>query len=118
MLACAGAGASQDVFTAAGYFEALPTAESLAFGARYARRFGPGAPLPCAPGESCYEGVGVLAALANRVGTTDAVRLSEAAGRCHYVGPRGPVTVRDGRAEQRIYMAVADGSGFDILASL
>lgn len=118
MLACAGAGASQDVFTAAGYFEALPTAESLAFGARYARRFGLGAPLPCAPGESCYEGVGVLAALANRVGTTDAVRLSEAAGRCHYVGPRGPVTVRDGRAEQRIYMAVADGSGFDILASL
>ena len=88
----------RDVFTAAGWFEAVPTAESLAFGARYARRFGPGA-RPSAPGESCYEGVGVLAALVNRVGCTDPVRLSEAAADCRYVGPRGPVTVRDGRTE-------------------
>lgn len=117
MLCATGPGAVRDVFTAAGWFEAVPTAESLAFGARYARRFGPGA-RPSAPGESCYEGVGVLAALVNRVGCTDPVRLSEAAADCRYVGPRGPVTVRDGRTEQRIYLAVADGSDFDVLASL
>ncbi len=118
MLRAVGPAASRDLFTAGGYFEAVPTTDGLGFGARYTRRFGPGAPVLNAPGESCYEGVGVLAELVNRVGSTDAVRLSTAAGRIRYRGPRGSVAVHGAGTEQRIYLAVADGTSFDILTSL
>ncbi|WP_271215158.1 ABC transporter substrate-binding protein, partial [Pseudonocardia halophobica] len=65
MLQKIGTRAAQDVFVASGYFEALPAAESLDFGARYVRRFGPGAPVLNAPGESGYKGLWMLAVSAS-----------------------------------------------------
>ncbi|MEV1292249.1 substrate-binding domain-containing protein [Pseudonocardia sp. NPDC049635] len=118
MLTQIGARASRDVFTAAGYFESLPTAESLGFGARYVRRFGPDAPVLNAPGESCYDGVRVLAELIERAGTAEVGPLTEAADRSCHDGPRGTVRVTGARTEQRIYLATADGADYDILASI
>ena len=118
MLRATGAAATRDVFVASGYFEALPTPESLQFGARYVRRFGPGAPVLNGPGESCYEGLWMLADLVNRTGSDDVARLCATAENARYHSPRGTVLVDGARTEQRIYLATADDTGFDILAGL
>ncbi|TCK27508.1 substrate-binding domain-containing protein [Pseudonocardia endophytica] len=118
MLRDLGPAASTDVFTAAGWFEALPTAEGLGFGARYARRFGPEAPALGAPGESCYEGIRLLACLVHSAGTVDAQRVTELARCSDYHGPRGHVRIDGPATRQQIYMATADGVGLDVLASL
>ncbi len=118
MLLDLGPGASSDIFTASGYFESLPTPDSLDFGSRYVRRFGPDAPVLNAPGESCYEGVRLLAGLVDGAGSADAGRVAELARRSGYHGPRGYVRIDGTATRQQIYMATADGSGYDILASL
>ncbi|OLL74832.1 putative nitrile hydratase regulator clustered with urea transport [Pseudonocardia sp. Ae168_Ps1] len=118
MLRAIGSPATRDVFASAGYFEALPTAESLRFGARYVGRFGPEAPAPGAPGESCYEGVRMLAALVEETGTCDVGALCATAEAFTYHGPRGTVAVERSRARQRIYLATTDGTDYDVLAAL
>ncbi|MBN9107159.1 MAG: substrate-binding domain-containing protein [Pseudonocardia sp.] len=121
MLAEIGPGASQDVFTASGYFESLPTLESLEFGGRYSRRFGVGAPSLSGPGESCYTGLLTLAELVRRTGSTEGDRLA-AVGRVTVAGPRGLLRVDASETStptrQRVYMASADRTGFDVLDSL
>lgn len=112
-----GPAASRDVFTASGYFEALPTPDSLGFGARYVHRFGPDAPVLNAPGESCYEGLRLLAEMVERAGSADVERLARLAGGSVYHGPRGTVRLTGARAEQRIYIAAADGADYDVLDS-
>ncbi len=109
---------AHDVFAASGFFESLATPESLDFGARYVRRFGPDAPVLNAPGESCYEGVLVLAGLVNRAGSTAIDAVDRAAAQATWSGPRGTVRLTGSYADQRIYIAAADGSGYDILDSL
>lgn len=118
MLRELGPDASTDVFTASGYFESLPTPDNLDFGSRYVQRFGPDAPVLGAPGESCYEGVRLLAGLVAMAGTADADRVADVASRTSYRGPRGPVEIDGTSTRQQVYMATADGPGFDVLASL
>lgn len=118
MLGDLGPGASSDIFAASGYFESLPTPDSLDFGSRYVRRFGPGAPVLNAAGESCYEGVRLLAGLVDAAGSVDAGRVADLARRSEYHGPRGHVRIDGTATRQQVYMATADGAGYDILASL
>ena len=118
MLRDLGPGASNDIFTASGYFESLPTADSLGFGSRYVHRFGPGAPVLNAPGESCYEGVRLLAGLVDAVGSADADRVTTLARCSGYHGPRGHVRIDGTATRQQIYMAAADGAEYEVLDSL
>jgi ABC-type branched-subunit amino acid transport system substrate-binding protein len=99
MLLASGAEATAALWAAAGYFETLTTPESLGFGARYARRFGVEAPPVGSPGESCYEGVRLLAALA---------------GGEPGEGARGPLRLRGNHVEQPVYLAEADGLDFNV----
>jgi len=118
-LLASGAECTRGVTTAAAYFETLATPESLAFGLRYARRFGAEAPALNSLGESCYEGVLLLAALAEQAGSLEVRELCAAGAAVRYEGPRGELRVRDDRhVEQRIYLAEADGLRFDVLAEL
>lgn len=118
MLRESGADACRDVFSAAGFFEALPTEDGLGFGARYTARFGPDAPVLNSPGESCYEGLQLLAALVRRAGSTEIGRICGTAEGTRYHGPRGEVALRGRHVGQQVYLATADGPGFDVLASL
>ena len=118
MLRDLGPKASSDIFSASGYFESLPTPDSLSFGSRYVRRFGADAPVLNAPGESCYEGVRLLACLVTAAGSADARRVTEIARRSDYVGPRGHVRIDGTATRQQIYIATADGTEYDVLASL
>lgn len=117
-LLASGADGTHGLCATAAYFESLATPESLAFGARYAARFGPEAPTLNSLGESCYEGMLLLSALVTKAGSIDVRALCKAVASVEYEGPRGDLAVRDCRIEQRIYLAEADGLEFDVLVEL
>ena len=118
MLLATGPGATENLWSAAAYFETLATAESLDFNGRYTARFGPEAPPLSSLGESCYEGVMLLAALARRARTLDAHAIEAAAEGVLYEGPRGRLGLHGNHVSQRIYLAKADMFDFDIVAQL
>ncbi|MEY9856472.1 urea transport system substrate-binding protein [Catenulispora sp. GAS73] len=118
MLMATGAEATENLWAAAGYFETLATAESLDFSGRYAARFGTQAPVLSSLGESCYEGVRLLAALGARADSLDVRTLLRAGRTAAYEGPRGTVRLHGNHVEQPIYLARADAFDFDIVAQL
>lgn len=118
MLLASGADTTANLYVAAGYFATLPTTDNLDFHALYTRRFGPHAPPLNAEGESCYEGIILLAELIARAGTlnpTDLMRVADTTG---YDGPRGPVRLHDRHLHQRIYLAKANQLEFDVITKL
>lgn len=118
MLLASGAETTRDLYSTAGFFEALPTAEGLDFGGRYIRRFGQHAPVLNSMGESCYEGLRLLAELARRARSLDVHRLCATASGTAYESPRGQVRVSGQHLQQQIYLAQARGMHLDVLATL
>lgn len=118
MLLATGAANSHELYSAAGFFEALGTAHSLDFERRYLDRMGLTAPPITSPGESCFEGMTLLAHLVAAACTTDVPSLCGVAESVGYESPRGAVRVHDRHLVQRIYLARADGLEFDVLAEL
>ncbi|MGV9714115.1 substrate-binding domain-containing protein [Gordonia sp. NPDC003424] len=119
MLLGTGAAGSRGLYSVAGYFESLPTAHNLDFEHRYGRRFGFCAPPLTSPGESCYEGLALLAELARRAPDLGASSLDRAAGDMfRYDSPRGEVCFADGHVRQDVYLAAADGLEFDVVAQV
>ena len=117
-LAGSGADGTRGICAAAAYFETLATPESLDFGWRYTQRFGPDAPTLNSVGESCYEGVLLLSALAKRAGSLEARRMASAAESVSYAGPRGEVLMHERHLDQRVYLAEARDVEFDVVAQL
>jgi urea transport system substrate-binding protein len=117
-LAGSGAGNTHGIRAAAAYFETLLTPESLDFGWRYSQRFGPDAPTLNSVGESCYEGILLLSALAERSGSLDVRRMAAAAESLSYSGPRGEVHMHARHLQQRVYLAEADRLQFDVVGQL
>jgi ABC-type branched-subunit amino acid transport system substrate-binding protein len=112
MLLASGAEATARLWGTAGYFETLATPGSLTFGAGYARRFGVHAPPAGSPGESCYEGIRLLAAVANGAGRRGGPRVDG------YEGARGALRLRGNHVDQPVYLAEADGLDFHVRAQL
>ncbi len=117
-LLASGADGTRGLCATAAYFESLTTPESLAFGARYAARFGLEAPPLNSLGESCYEGMLLLTALVHKARSIKAGDLRKAAPSVEYEGPRGDLALRSCHLRQRIYLAEADGLEFEVLAEL
>ena len=80
-------------------------------------RFGPDAPTLNSVGESCYEGVLLLSALAGGPAASTSRRMTATAEALSYSGPRGEVRMRDRHLDQRIYLAEARLQ-FDLVAQL
>lgn len=118
MLMGSGAASTLGLYTAAGYFDALRTTANLDFHNLYRRRFGPDAPALGSLGESCYEGIQLLAALAERAGGLDAGSMSSIADTVGYDGPRGAVRLQNRHLRQHIYLAEASGLDFEIVTAL
>jgi ABC-type branched-subunit amino acid transport system substrate-binding protein len=118
MLLATGAEATEGLWAASGFFETLATAESLDFGRRYADRFGVEAPVVGSLGESCFEGLRLLAALAEQARSLDVRAMRRAGGTVTYEGPRGALRLDGNHLDQRLYLARADGFGFDVVAQL
>jgi ABC-type branched-subunit amino acid transport system substrate-binding protein len=118
MLLATGADNTRALYSAAGFFEALPSAYGLEFGQRYTSRFGPEAPVLNSLGESCYEGVKLLAALVRAARSTSVPEVCAVADTVSYEGARGLLHVHDHHLDQPVYLSVADGLEFDVLAQL
>ncbi|MEV7152624.1 substrate-binding domain-containing protein [Streptomyces sp. NPDC093084] len=118
ILLATGAEATEGLWAAAGFFETLATAESLDFGARYTARFGVHAPVVGSLGESCFEGVRLLAALAERAGSLDVRAMCAVRDSVSYEGPRGAVRLRGNHLAQRLYLARADVFDFHVVTEL
>lgn len=118
MLLATGAGGTGGLYAVAGFFEALGTESSLQFLAGYSRRHGLLAPVATSLGESCYEGIRLLAELWRRCGSTNLPAICAVAETTGYDGPRGPVQLTDRHLQQRVYVARADGLDFEVLAQL
>jgi len=118
MLLATGAANTEELYSAAGFFETLATAHSMDYQQRYVRRLGLNAPTVTSPGESCYEGMTLLARLATAARTTSVPAMCRVADSVGYEGPRGHVQLRDQHLLQRIYLAKAEGLEFDVLAEI
>jgi ABC-type branched-subunit amino acid transport system substrate-binding protein len=118
MLMGSGPEATADLYSTAGYFASLADRNTLDFHGSYAARYGVEAPIPGSLGESCYEGVLLLAALIERARTLDVSAIGATADTVSYEGPRGLVGLRGRHLRQRIYLARADGLDFSVLAQL
>lgn len=118
MLMASGPTATVDLYSTAGFFASLANQDTLDFHGQYAGRFGVEAPALGSLGESCYEGVLLLAALIGRARTLDVSAIGAAAETVSYEGPRGLLHLRGSHVRQRIYLARADGVDFDVVAQL
>jgi urea transport system substrate-binding protein len=118
MVLATGADATRDLYASAGFFEALPTTSGLDFSRRYAERFGVRAPVLGSLGESCYEGVTLLARLAERAGGLVPGEWAAAADALAYDSPRGTVRMAGNHLVQSVYLARADGLDLDVVAQL
>jgi ABC-type branched-subunit amino acid transport system substrate-binding protein len=118
VLLASGADSTHDIWAAAAYFETLVTPESFDFGARYAGRFGADAPPLNSVGESCYEGLVLLAALARRARSLAVPAICGIGDQVAYEGPRGAVEMHHAHADQRIYLADAEDLRFEVVTEL
>lgn len=118
MLLASGAADTDGLYAAAGWFESLPTASGLEFSRRYVARFGADAPALNSMGESCYEGLTLLAKLVSKAGNLDDGALAAAAGSLASEGPRGSVRMAGNHLLQSVHLAKAEGLEFDVVAQL
>lgn len=110
------------LYTACGYFESLVTPESMGFGSRYEQRFGEAAPALNNIGESCYEGLLLLSALAGAAGSLQVRAIDQVRSTVSYQGgPRGgEVAMRGTHTHQPVFLADAAtwNSGSSISSAL
>ena len=118
MLLATGAENTRELYAAAGFFETLATSAGLDFSRRYAERFGIHAPVLNSLGESCYEGLNLLAQLTGRAQSMGLAELCSAAESLTYESPRGLVRMAGNHLLQSVYLARAEGLQFDVLAEL
>jgi ABC-type branched-subunit amino acid transport system substrate-binding protein len=115
-----GAKNTEGLHAAAGYFSALNTDANLDFIERYQRRFGERAPALNSLGQSTYEGVMFAAALLqtrqSRASTAPPIPGLNRPIRWH--GVREAAYLHNDACVQSIYLAQAQGLGFEILERL
>jgi urea transport system substrate-binding protein len=110
-----GADNSENLFCASGYFPNMGSRANDDFQSRYRAMFGPNAPPVGSLGQSSYEGLRFLEAVAAKAGTLAMGPMLAAARNVVYNGARGPVTVRNGHARMPMYLAEADGLDFKLI---
>jgi urea transport system substrate-binding protein len=106
-----GADGSQNLYAASGYFAGLRSRENGIFLERYHSAFGDGAPPPNGLGESCYEGLHLIAAAANRHGTDFGSGAIKRAAATSMPGWSSPA-----RRIEALHLAAADGLEFKPVA--
>jgi urea transport system substrate-binding protein len=113
-----GADNSENLFCASGYFPCVDTRANDEFQTRYHAMFGPNAPPVGSLGQSSYEGLRFLHAVANKAGTSSTGPLLAAARNVVYSGARGPVTIKNGHTRMAMHLAEADGLDFKLIKTI
>ena len=114
-LAGIGAENAMNLYSSAGYFATIDTPAARDFAERYAAMFGADAPALNALGQSVYDGVLLLDALAERAGSLSVADMDRVAEGTAYEGPRGSATMSGRHVSKDIYLAEADGATFRVV---
>jgi len=116
-LAGIGADNADRLYSSSGYFASIDSEAASSFAQDYATEFGADAPALNGLGQSAYEGLILLAALANKAGSLDVAAMDAAAEGTTWATPRGDNTLIGRHMAQTIYLADGSGGAFDIVAS-
>ncbi|MDE4096055.1 substrate-binding domain-containing protein [Phaeobacter gallaeciensis] len=116
-LAGIGAENADRLFSSSGYFASIDSDAAVSFAADYTAAFGADAPALNGLGQSAYEGLMLLAALANKAGSLDVAAMDAAAEGTTWSTPRGENTLTGRHMAQTIYLADGSGGTFNIVAS-
>ena len=107
-----GADNTEGLFVSSGYFGSLESDANMAFKERYHNHFGQRAPTLNALGQSTYEGVHFMAALARRAADEDAPLLGDRAPPLAFRSVRGISYFGNERCAHPTYLAEAGGHFF------
>jgi ABC-type branched-subunit amino acid transport system substrate-binding protein len=107
-----GADNTEGLFVSSGYFGSLESDANMAFRERYHNHFGQRAPTLNALGQSTYEGVHFMAALARRAADEDAPLLGDRAPPLAFRSVRGISYFGNDRCVHPTYLAEAGGHFF------
>ena len=107
-----GAGNTDGLFVSSGYFASLDNDANMAFKERYYNHFGQRAPTLNALGQSTYEGVHFMAALARRAADDDAQLLGQLPSPLAFKSVRGISYLGNDRCSHPTYLAEAGGHFF------
>jgi len=113
-----GAESTRNLYSATGFTDSMRTGNAGAFRDDYRRFFGQSAPIPNRFGVSCYEGLHLLAALAERAQSTNLFKLQAASDGTALRGPRGDCTMTSNHLSTPVHIAKAAGIDFCPVASI
>jgi len=116
-LAGIGADNANRLYSSSGYFSSIETDAAASFAEDYLAVFGSDAPALNGLGQSAYEGLMLLAALANKAGSLDVAAMDAAAEGTTWSTPRGDNTMMGRHMAQTIYLADGSGGAFNVVAS-
>lgn len=116
-LAGIGADNSNRLYSSTGYFASIETDAAKAFAKSYTDKFGTDAPTLNAIGQSAYDGLTLLATLANKAGSLEVDAIEAIAEGTSFESPRGKSTLNGRHVSQNIYLANGTGGSFKIEAS-
>jgi ABC-type branched-subunit amino acid transport system substrate-binding protein len=108
---------SKRLYSSAAYFASLQTPSAKTLMAAYTKRFGKEAAVLNTLGQSTYDGLLLLEALAKKAGSLDAQALEKAAEGVSFSGPRGTATMRGKHVAQSIYIADGSSGTFEVIKS-
>ncbi len=112
-----GADNADRLFSSSGYFASIKTEAAASFATDYSAAFGTDAPALNGLGQSAYEGLMLLAALANKAGSLDVAAMDAAAEGTTWSTPRGDNTLTGRHMAQTIYLADGSGGAFNVVTS-
>ena len=118
MLMGSGVDATENLYSSAGYYRSLVSANTIDLQSRYAGFHGPFAPPLNNTAESCYEGMLTLAHLVERAGSTDMTAIKASIAGLAYDGPRGVVEYQGAQGFHDVHLARADGYDFEVLSRI
>lgn len=116
-LAGIGAENANRLYSSSGYYASIDTEAARDFAASYTEFFGDDAPTLNSLGESAYDGLMLLAALANKAGSLDVDAIETIAEGISFASPRGTNTLEGRHVTQNIYLADGTGGAFEIVKS-
>jgi urea transport system substrate-binding protein len=116
-LAGIGADNANRLYSSSGYFSSIESDAAASFAADYYTAFGSDAPALNGLGQSAYEGLILLAALANKAGSLDVAAMDAAAEGTTWSTPRGDNTMIGRHMAQTIYLVDGSSGAFSVVAS-
>lgn len=115
-LAGIGAAGANRLFVSMGYFANIESEAARSLAERYRETYGEDAALLNGMGQSLYDGLMLMAAIANRAGSMEVQAMAEVADGTSFESARGQTVLDGNHVAQTIYLADGTGGSFEVIA--